>query len=105
MAERAQVTLLQHPLNRLEDKCNFPAAAERFFIGDLIRVFGLANAGNRQLSSFNAVNVPGILLRADQLILAASDELKQVIQKLGSVGGTNVIVQPQLAEIAAKKNP
>src|SRR5436190_10002797 len=105
MAERAQVTLLQHPLNRLEDERNFPAAAERLFIGDLIRVFGFANPGNRQLSSFNAADVLGILLGTDQLILATSDELEQVIQKLGSVGGTNVVVQTQLTEIAAKKNP
>src|SRR3954454_987603 len=105
MTESAEVTLSQHSLNGLKDESYFPAPAQNLFVCELLSVFGFADARDRQLAGFEATNIIGVLLWADKFVMAAAYEFQKMVQELRGVRSADIVVQPQLADVAAQKDP
>src|SRR5450631_1347204 len=105
MAKGAQITLPQHALHGFENRCDFAAAAQGFFIGNLVNVFGPDDPGNGKLAALDPMHIFRVLPRPDQFILAAAHEFKQVVEKLGYVGRAYKMIQLQLADVLPQKDP
>ena len=105
VAERAQSLGLKHAFNLFENRRDFLATSENLFVRQAVRIFRLADAGNRELTAFQPVDVLRIFFRAHQLVVTAPHEIQQVIEKLGNVGGTDEVVQTKIPDTLSQVDP
>ena len=105
MTKCAEVAFAQHALDRFKYKSYLAAAPQNLFIAQFLSVFGFADAWDRQFAAFDTANIFGILLWTYKFVVAAPSKFQQVIEKLSGVGGANVVVQSQIADVTAEKDP
>src|ERR1700756_2987298 len=91
--EGPQVPFTKHALDSFKDERDFAATAERFLFGKTVCVFRLADAGRRNFTALDALHILRVLLRPDQFIVTAANEIEKVIQEFGDVSRTDEIVQ------------
>jgi len=93
VAEAAQIIFGEHPFNSGEDVGNFTATPEHFLIGKRSRIFGFTHSRDWQFVAPQASDIFSVLLRTDQLVLATTHEIQQVIEKLTHLRGPHEIIQ------------
>ncbi len=103
VAEGAKIFFGEPALHRGEYAGNLAAAAEHF--GVVENVLGSRHAWDGNFLALEAFDVVGILFGRDQFVVTAADEIQQVVQELGDVGGANVMFEPQVANAAAQVDP
>jgi hypothetical protein len=104
VAERTQTLVGQPAFYDLKNSGDFLAAAERFFFGQLVAVFGLGNAVNFEFTALEALHIGAVLHRGDQLVLAAAHEIEKVFEELSDLGGSDVVLEVQLADALAQED-
>ncbi len=103
VAEGAEILFLQPALHGGEDAGDLAAAAQN--LGILEDVLGFHDARHGNFAAFQALDVSRVFFGRDQFVVAAADELQQVVQELGNVGGADVVLEMQLANAAAQVDP
>ena len=73
---------------------NLAAAAEN--LGVIEDVLGFRNARDGNFFALQAFHVLRVLFGRDQFVVAAADELQQVVQELGNIGGADVVFEMQI---------
>ena len=103
MAEASEVIFQQPTLHCREHPRDLPTAAQNFGVVEGILRSGDALHGD--FATLQPLHVVRIFLGRNQFIVAAADEIQQIIQKLGNVGGPDIMLEMQLADTAAEVDP
>ncbi len=103
MAESAEILFVQPAFHGGEYAGDLAAAAEDFFVfkGDL----GFDDARDGDFFALQALHVLGVLFGRDQFVVTAADEIQQVVQELGNIGGADVVLETQFANAATEVDP
>src|SRR5579864_1170576 len=105
VSEGAEIAFVQHALDGFKDECDFAAAAECLFIGEIVRVFGFADPRYWKLAALDPAHVVRVLLGSDEFIVTAPNKVEEIVQKFCDIGGADEIIQAQLANVATQKDP
>src|SRR5581483_6119860 len=105
VSECTQVPLAQQALHRRKHKRNLSTSAQSFLVRQFAGLLRFADTRNREMAGFDLPHILCVVLGPYQLVVATADEIEQVVKKLGYVGGTHKVIQPQFADVAAEKNP
>jgi len=103
--EGSQILLSQHSFDDRIDVGDLLAALADLFIGEGGDILRLRHPRNREFPALQAANVLLIALRPNQFVLTSADEVQQVIQELGNLGGAHKIIELQFADTASQINP
>src|ERR1700731_923375 len=103
VAEGAEILFLQHALNGCEHRGDLMAASHYFFVRNRADILRFGHARNGQLPAIDLLNVFRILLRADEFVVTAPDEVQEVVEKLADVGSPYEVVETKLSNPLAQE--
>ena len=103
MAESAEIFFGEPALHGGEYAGDLAATAQH--LGVVENILGFRDAGDGNFPTLEALDVLGVFFRRDQFIVTAADEIQQVVQELGNIGGADVMFQAQFADAAAQVDP
>src|SRR5258706_14544620 len=103
VTEGAEIVFAEPALHGREYTVDLAAAAQ--YLGVIEDVLRFRDAREGYFLTLQTYHVLGILFGRDQFIVAAAHELQQIVQKLGNIGGANVMFETQLAHAAAEVYP
>src|SRR5689334_7445552 len=104
MSESAEALGSQHLFDFAEGGADFLHAGERFFARERRRR-GFRDPWQRHLVAANAIEKLLILLRGNQLIVAAAEKFDQIVEKLAEICSANEVLEGKLGDSATQVNP